>query len=239
MTDEIVEIAEPINLPPAQISAKGTGWVSVLASPEWWRASSSFSNWEEISEAIATAGERRLNQHLCRVMGVTTKRPCAHDTRNGPCEHHGPGNEDNRCGAQTLKGTSCRWNLVVRGECISHPATYQRILHAKAEREEDRRREQAAQEARQAAQLRREEAVALAIACGYCQSPSEAACVVPGTGEAFKRIFHQARYALAVHTVEAQQAACPSCGAQPGVLCQTSSGGIAGSAHVARRRVSK
>ncbi|WP_406164012.1 hypothetical protein OG806_49010 [Streptomyces sp. NBC_00882] len=232
-TIRVPDIPAPVGQP--RFSVDRTGWVTVKASPQWWRATAQSDGWADIAEQLAIAGEDSTDPRMCRVIGATTKMPCKIDTSREPCPHHGEGNETNRCGAQKAKGGPCRWNLVVHGECPNHPQTWQRILEERRKQEEEERQRRADIAERWAAEQAQRERDAQTLPCSYCDAESEAPCIRPGTEESASRL-HTPRFKLLDHRHAAAQAECTSCGAQRKALCQTSSGKDAADAHAARVR---
>jgi hypothetical protein len=84
------------------------------------------SSWPALAERLARVVHVRVIENQgadqCGVTGATTGRPCAFNTTSRPCPHHGEGSEKNRCGAATASGTPCRWNVLISGQCPSHPS---------------------------------------------------------------------------------------------------------------------
>ncbi|WP_418962991.1 hypothetical protein [Streptomyces lavendofoliae] len=104
--------------PAAKLNTDGTGWASVLASPDWWRSLPDASNLHELVEEIASYGESRLNPTLCLALGARTRRPCRYPRHE--CPHHGPDNAKNRCQVVGKGGKPCRWNVTANGPCPNH-----------------------------------------------------------------------------------------------------------------------
>ncbi|MFD5065291.1 hypothetical protein [Streptomyces sp. NPDC058394] len=65
----------------AQVRLDPAGWVTVSASPSWWRAMAEDPEWPELAEYLARHGKASRDPHLCGVMGATTRR-------QGPCAKH-------------------------------------------------------------------------------------------------------------------------------------------------------
>lgn len=218
-----------------RFSVDRTGWVTVRASPQWWRATAQGSEWADIAEQLAAVGEDSVDPALCHVIGATTGTPCKFDTRQEPCPHHGEGSEENRCGAPTARGTRCRWNLAVRGECPGHPQTWERILQERRRRDEEERQRQTALAERKAAEQAQRERDAGMLPCSYCDAEPEAECTQLGLGVPAPRL-HAPRFRLLDHRRAAALAVCTGCGAELGALCRTSTGKEAADAHAARVR---
>ncbi|MFJ9508677.1 hypothetical protein ACIRPZ_33420 [Streptomyces anulatus] len=104
----------------AFVSADGTGWSSILASPEWWRALANAPNLREILERVAAAGEAEQDLSLCLAIGATTKRPCQFPREE--CPHHGENSDKHRCGVIGVNKRPCRWNTTTGGPCPNHGA---------------------------------------------------------------------------------------------------------------------
>ncbi|MFF2631151.1 hypothetical protein ACFVUN_35970 [Kitasatospora griseola] len=222
------------DLPAARVSTDGTGWVSVLASPQWWRSAATADNWPELAESIARTGEQGTRGGLCGVIGATTGRPCKVDTRFDPCPHHGMGQESNRCGAKTRNGATCQWNLVVNGACPNHPDTWRRIQQERLARQEAERRVQEEAARARAEERGRQEAQALTVPCSYCRAETGEACRQPNGLTAGGS--HAPRHRYRRHLTAAQAASCASCGAGLGELCRTAKDTEASDPHSARRR---
>ncbi len=159
------------------------------------------------------------------------------NTTHEPCPHHGPGNENNRCGAPTTKGTPCRWNLAVHGECSNHPETWQHVLAIRRAQEgEEQRQRQAAAQRRAEEEAQRFRDV-LQMPCSYCAAQPGADCTRPGMNEhePISKL-HTPRWKLLDHRRVADVGECGSCGAARGELCRTSSGRAAPDPHVSRER---
>lgn len=215
----------------AQVRLDPAGWVTVSASPSWWRAMAEDPEWPELAQYLARHGEASRNPGLCGVMGTTTRRPCRFDTRaHGPCPHHCAEPQEFHCASPKGKGAWCRRDLR-QGPCAKHPATYGAFERAVEEtrRAEEHRQAEAAAKAAQAAQKRIMRATS--VACGYCQATPGSACT-SRTGAEVPH--HSARFALAEHTRAASGTTCMRCGARPGQLCKTTSGKVAVDAHAAR-----
>ena len=60
----------------AKVSLDRTGWVTVTASPQWWRATADDPQWPELAQYLARQGEESRATDLCGVVGRTTGRPC-------------------------------------------------------------------------------------------------------------------------------------------------------------------
>jgi hypothetical protein len=113
------------------VRGDGTGWVSVHASPSWWRGLPTIPDLDTLTEKWAQIGEVYLDPALCRVVGSSSSgHPCPIDITNGPCPLHGelPDSEQpdgerldtDRCGQLTKAGTPCRWDTSAHGPCLSH-----------------------------------------------------------------------------------------------------------------------
>lgn len=228
--------ALPSQIDMPRLTVDRTGWVTVKASPQWWRSTAHAEDWADIVEQLASAGEDSVSPGLCRVIGTTTKTPCKIDTSREPCPHHGPGNEKNRCGAPKARGGgSCRWNLVMNGECPNHPETWQQLLEtrrAEEEREQQRREAEMQRRAAERAQRTRD---ALTVPCPYCAAEPDGECVKLGTNVPAP-LLHAPRYKLLDHRRVAARAGCASCGSELDALCRTSSGKDASDAHAERVR---
>ncbi|WP_455709491.1 zinc finger domain-containing protein [Kitasatospora griseola] len=218
----------------AQVHTDGTGGVSVLASPQWWRSVATADNWPELAESIARAGEQDVRRGLCGVVGATTGRPCKVYTRLEPCPHHGAGHEKNRCGAKTRKGPTCQWNLVVNGACRNHPDTWERIKQERLTQEEAEQRARAEAAQAQAEEREREEAETLTVPCSDCRAEAGETCKQPNGLAAGGS--HAPRHRYRKHLTAAEIASCTSCGAAIGSLCRTGSDTEAAEPHSARRR---
>ena len=131
------------------VAADGTGWVTVLASPSWWRTLPTMPDLPGLVEQWAAAGGTAINTDLCRTIGPGGGAPCVIDTAGGRCPLHDDGVDDrlddevayegldvprddprddpardltgdDLCGQLTKAGRPCRWNTVTRGPCLPH-----------------------------------------------------------------------------------------------------------------------
>ncbi|MGW2183079.1 hypothetical protein ACWCXX_34480 [Streptomyces sp. NPDC001732] len=153
-------------LPAPRFRVDDAGWVSLHGTAEWWRSQVDSDDWPAIAEKLAREGEAAMRPGRCRVIGATTGRPCRIDTRFEPCPHHGPGNEENRCGAPTARNTACRWNLVGNERpCPAHPEAYERILEKQRAQEAELRRQQEAEQAENARRAEERRRAAEQFAC--------------------------------------------------------------------------
>ncbi|MEV0604520.1 hypothetical protein AB0I82_35210 [Streptomyces sp. NPDC050315] len=209
-----------------------TGLVTLQATPEWWRKMEQATDWPEIAEIIAQAGESARSEDVCGVIGRTTHRPCRHNTRrHGACPNHCETPLPFHCAMQRKKGGWCRSDLR-NGPCKNHPDSYEEYMAAiRADEEEELQRQAAReQEARKAAQERHD--ATLRMRCPYCDAQPGSPCVRQNGEQQIK--LHSARENLWLHTEAASAAPCSYCKAAVGELCRTSSGNIAGQAHADR-----
>ncbi len=224
-------------LPRPRLSTDGTGWLTITASPQWWREKTTASDWPDYITAAISVAEENIVPWLCGAIAPSTGRPCRVNTQVESCPHHGPGNEDHRCNEATKGGSPCRWNLSVRGECPNHPASWERRQKTAAEHQEaERLRQEKEQE------YRRQEAeahskLAESIACVYCYAAGGEPCRDPQGEPAFR--IHSVRAKHADHVQFAAASPCTSCGAEVGVLCSTSTGSNAQAPHSPRRRAQR
>lgn len=236
MTTESARIPEQGQPEKAVYAVDGIGWTTVTASPAWWRAAARSEAWPERAEEIAAFGEESVRASLCRVVAVTTGRPCRYNTATrGPCPHHGPDNEAGRCGVATKSGVPCRWNLVVHGACANHPESWERILQAREAQEQAELAARREEQQRIEQRLAERDAETLLLPCSYCAASPGDRCTSPDSGVVSVK-WHTPRLKLRAHSAYAAAAACTGCGAAMGELCRTSSDKPSGDAHAPRRR---
>ncbi|MFJ2875504.1 MULTISPECIES: hypothetical protein [unclassified Streptomyces] len=231
MTDS--ETSPSVRIPPPLLKVDGGGVLTVQATPEWFQHMAHAPEWTEFAEQLAAAGKAAVNPRLCLSTETQTGHPCRWNTQQEPCVHHGPKNNENRCGAPTKSGDPCRWNLIVHGPCRNHPDTYERILEEKRAQEAELRRHQEAEEAERARRFEERSRAAQQLPCPYCAAEPGAACINPKSRLTAARN-HSLRFNLLDHT-QAAVIPCQSCGAPAGDLCRTSTGKLAAEAHVPRR----
>ncbi|MFF8460573.1 hypothetical protein ACF071_07445 [Streptomyces albidoflavus] len=175
-----------INNLSAFVSADGTGWASVLASPEWWRALADAPNLREILEQAAAVGEAEQDLSRCLAIGATTKRPC--QSPREECPHHGEDSGKHRCGVIGANKRPCRWNTTVGGPCPNHGAVtvMYRPDGTATERTSSasqRRQMSGERTAREPRGKRAPDKKPIDVVCSHCGAAPGAKCRYPNGGE--------------------------------------------------------